>query len=124
METAWGAGGQYGILTAVIHHGAFDLNPSEHKQLKGVDKGEVRDHMTGLELAFVNVAEQATIANIHNQDAQGYEQNYDAAEKGGRSAGVARLAFEKEHGRQVISQQSYLEQRKRLQSGGGESDET
>jgi hypothetical protein len=116
-------GGQYGILTAVIHRGAFDLNPTEHKQLKGVDKGEVRDHMTGLELAFVNVAEQATIANIHNQDAQGYEENYDAADKGGRSAGVARLAFEKEHGRQVISQQSYLEQRKQLQRGEGESDE-
>ncbi|MCB0014601.1 MAG: hypothetical protein KDE34_21955, partial [Anaerolineales bacterium] len=55
-------GQQYGILTAVIHRGAFGLNPSEHKQLKGVEKGEVRDHMTGLELAFVNVAEQATIA--------------------------------------------------------------
>jgi hypothetical protein len=52
-------GRQYGILTAVIHEGAFDMKPSEHKTLKGVEKGEVRDHMTGLELAFVNVAEQA-----------------------------------------------------------------
>jgi len=116
-------GGQYGILTAVIHRGAFDVNPSEHKTLKGVGKGEVRDHMNGLELAFINVAEQATIANIYNQDAQGYAENYDAAEKGGRSAGVARLAFEQEHGRQVISQQSYLEQRKKLQSGQENVDE-
>ena len=66
------------------------MNPSEHKKLKGVEKGEVRDHMTGLELAFTNVAEQATIANIHSEDAQGYDENYDAAQKGGRSAGVAR----------------------------------
>ena len=110
-------GRQYGILTAVIHRGAFDMNPSEHRQLKNVDKGEVRDHMTGLELAFVNVAEQATIANIHSDDAQGYDENYDAAERGGRSAGVARRAFEEEHGRQVISTQSYLEQRKKLQAG-------
>jgi hypothetical protein len=36
---------------------------------------------------------------------------------------VARLAFEKEHGRQVISQQSYLEQRKRLQSGAEDSND-
>ncbi len=57
-------GKQYGILTAVIHRGAFGMNPSEHRQHKGVEKGEVRDHMTGLELAFTNVAEQATIANI------------------------------------------------------------
>ncbi len=110
-------GRQYGILTAVIHHGAFDMNPSDHKELKGVAKGEVRDHMTGLELAFVNVAEQATIANIHSDDAQGYDENYVAAEKGGRSAGVARLAFEEEHGRKVISDKSYIEQRKALQSG-------
>lgn len=111
-------GRQYGILTAVIHRGAFDMNPSEHKQLKGVAKGEVRDHMTGLELAFVNVAEQATIANIHNEDAQGYQENHTAAAKGGRAAGVARRAFEEEHGRRVISNQSYIEQRKRLLEAG------
>ncbi len=116
-------GGQYGILTAVIHQGAFGLNPSNHRKLKGVEKGEVRDHMTGLELAFVNVAEQATIANIHNDDAQGYDKNLDAAEKGGSAAGVARRAFEEEHGRQVISDQSYIEQRKKLQAGGKEAGE-
>ena len=108
---------QYGILTAVIHRGAFGMNPSDHRKLKGVEKGEVRDHMTGLELAFVNVAEQATIANVQTDDAHGYDENFDAAEKGGRAAGVARLAFEAEHGRQVISDQSYLEQRKKLQDG-------
>lgn len=110
-------GRQYGILTAVIHEGAFGMKPSEHRQLKGVEKGEVRDHMTGLELAFVNVAEQATIANVQTQDAQGYDENYDAAEKGGRAAGVARLAFEEEHGRKVISTESYLQQRKHLEAG-------
>jgi hypothetical protein len=108
---------EYGILTAVLHRGAFGMNPSDHKKYKGVEKGEVRDHMTGLELAFINVAEQATIANVQSDDAQGYDENYDAADKGGRSAGVARRAFEKEHGRKVIIDQSYLEQRKKLQSG-------
>lgn len=110
-------GKQYGILTAVIHKGAFGMKPSEHRELKGVEKGEIRDHMTGLELAFVNVAEQATIANVQTQDAQGYDANYHAAEKGGRAAGVARHAFEEEHGRKVISSQSYLEERKKLQPG-------
>lgn len=116
-------GRQYGILTAVIHRGAFEMNPSDHRRYKGVEKGEVRDHMTGLELAFINVAEQATIANVHSADAHGYDENYDAAEKGGRSAGVARRAFEEEHGRKVISDQSYLEQRKKLQPGGNDGAE-
>ncbi len=79
--------------------------------------------MTGLELAFINVAEQATIANVQSDDAQGYEENHSAAEKGGRSAGVARRAFEEEHGRQVISDQSYLEQRKNLPSGKREGED-
>ncbi len=66
------------------------MNPSDHRKYKGVKKGEVRDHMTGLKLAFNNVAEQATIANVQNEDAQGYEENYDAAEEGGRTADVPR----------------------------------
>ena len=115
-------GKQYGLLTAVVHHGAFGMTPSEHRAHKGVEKGEVRDHMTGLELAFINVAEQATIANVRVDDAQGYEANIVAADKGGRAAGAARLAFEREHGREVISDQSYLEQRKRLQSGAEAND--
>ncbi|MCC6607951.1 MAG: hypothetical protein IT327_32395 [Anaerolineae bacterium] len=114
---------QYGILTAVIHRGAFGMNPSDHRKLKGVEQGEVRDHMTGLELAFINVAEQATIANIQTDDAQGYDENLEAADKGGRSAGAARRAFEEEHGRRVISDQSYLAQRK-LQSGQGDTENT
>ena len=118
-------GKQYGLLTAVVHRGAFGMTPSEHRTHKGVEKGEVRDHMTGLELAFINVAEQATIANVRVDDAQGYEENIAAADKGGRAAGAARLAFEREHGREVISDESYLEQRKRLQSGAAaDSDET
>jgi hypothetical protein len=57
------------------------------------------------------------IANVHSQDAQGYDENYDAAKKGGHAAGVARRAFEEEHGRKVISAKSYLEERKKLQTG-------
>jgi hypothetical protein len=124
MEGAGVQGKQYGLLTAVVHRGAFGMTPSEHRAHKGVEKGEVRDHMTGLELAFINVAEQATIANVRVDDAQGYEENIAAADKGGRAAGAARLAFEREHGREVISDESYLEQRKRLQSGAvADSDE-
>jgi hypothetical protein len=64
------------------------MNPSDHKKYKGVQKGVVRDHMTGLELAFINVAEQATIANVQSDDAKGYDENYDAAEnRTGRGCG-------------------------------------
>ncbi len=45
--------------------------------------------MTGLGLAFINVAEQATIANAQIEDAQGYEENLEAADKGRRAACAA-----------------------------------
>ncbi|MEM7797882.1 MAG: phage antirepressor N-terminal domain-containing protein [Chloroflexota bacterium] len=113
---------QYGILTAVIHRGAFGMNPSDHKTLKGVTRDNVRDHMTGIELAFSSLAEAATLDNIKEADAQGYSQNLTAAEKGGNAAGDARRAFEKTHGRKVISDKSYLEERKRLASDAKEDE--
>ena len=105
---------QYGILTAVVHRGTFGMNPSDHRELKGIKRGNVRDHMTGLELAFINLAEQATIDETQQRETINYQENYDAAEEGGRAAGDARQAFEKRTGRKVISDKSYLEERKEI----------
>lgn len=73
--------------------------------------------MSGLELAFINLAEQATIDTAQNRDAQGFDENYDAAEVGGRAAGAARRAFEEETGCRVVNPKSYLEERKKLRAG-------
>ena len=112
-------GQEYGILTNEIHKGAFDnVSIKEHRELKGVKKGNLRDHMTPLELAFTILGEASTIEEVNAADAQGFEENKKAAQKGGQNAGIARRSFEQASGRPVISDQSYLESRKSL--GGGE----
>ncbi len=108
-------GREYGILTNEIHKGTFDnLSVQEHKELKSVKKGNLRDHMTPLELAFTILGEASTIEEIQEEDAKGFEENKKAAEKGGKNAGIARKSFEEASGRPVISDQSYLANRKKL----------
>lgn len=111
-------GREYGILTNEIHKGTFDdMSVKEHKDLKGVKKGNLRDHMTPLELAFTILGEASTIEEAKQADAKGFDENKKAAKKGGKNAGVARKSFEEASGRPVISSQSYLESRKKLDSG-------
>jgi DNA-damage-inducible protein D len=115
-------GQEYGILTNEIHKGAFDnISVKEHRELKGVKRGNLRDHMTPLELAFTILGEASTIEEVNEADAQGFEENKKAAQKGGQNAGVARKSFEQASGRPVISDQSYFESRKKLGSGKEEA---
>lgn len=117
-------GREYGILTNEIHKGTFDnMSVKDHKELKGIEKDNLRDHMTPLELAFTILGEASTIEEIHEADAKGFEENKKAAKKGGENAGVARKSFEEASGRGVISNQSYIESRKRLESGEDSEDE-
>ena len=111
-------GREYGVLTNEIHSGTFDgLSVKQHKDLKGVEKGNLRDHMTPFELAFTILGEAATTEIVRGEDAQGFDENLDAARRGGESAGDARKTFEESFGQKVISNRSYLEERKRLASG-------
>jgi DNA-damage-inducible protein D len=99
---------EYAILTAEIAKMTFGLTPSEHKKLKGLEKQNLRDHMTNIELLFSAIGEEATRMFSEKLDAQGYEENHDAAIKGGKAAGEARLTFEKNTGDSVVSATNFL----------------
>ena len=43
---------EYAILTAEISKAAFGVTPSEYKELKGLKRQNLRDHMNDLELIF------------------------------------------------------------------------
>ena len=103
---------EYSILTATIAKGTFGLNPSEHKKLKGLEKPsqELRDHMTPLELIFNSLGEETTRILSIKRDAQGFEENHDAALDGGTMAGNARGNYEKQLGEKVVSDKNYLKQ--------------
>lgn len=108
---------EYAILTAEISKAAFGVSPSEYKKLKGLERENLRDHMTDLELIFSMLGEAATTEIARKQDAQGFSENKTAARKGGRIAGGAREKLEVETGEKVVSSENYLaepESRKRL----------
>jgi DNA-damage-inducible protein D len=105
-------GQEYSILTAEIAKATFGLTPSEHSKIKGLEKENLRDHMTPLELIFTALGEEATRLNAVKDDAQGYSENHEAAQKGGHAAGGARESFEKLQNTKVVSAESYLKQLK------------
>lgn len=103
------AGREVAILTAEIAKATFGLTPTEHKKLKQLKRENLRDHMTGLELAFTILGEAATTEITRQEDAQGFHKNQTAARKGGRIAGNARRELEAETGKPVVSSTNYLE---------------
>jgi hypothetical protein len=104
-----GEGREYAILTAEIAKATFGMTPSEYKELKQLDRENLRDHMTDLELIFSMLGEAATTEITRTQDAQGFDENRTAAGKGGRIAGEAREKLELESGRRVVTKENYLD---------------
>jgi DNA-damage-inducible protein D len=100
----------YQRLTATIATQTFGVTPSEHSKLKNLEGQNLRDHMTEFELIFTALGEEATRSLTVDRDAQGYNDNHDAATDGGRMAGNARRNFEKELGKPVVSSQNFLQE--------------
>ncbi len=105
---------EYAILTAEISQATFGMTPSEYKKFKGLDRENLRDHMTDLELIFSMLGEAATTEIARNLDAQGFVENKTAARKGGKIAGDARQKLEKESGRPVASPENYLDEPQKI----------
>ncbi len=110
---------EYAILTAEISKAAFGMTPGEYKKFKGLERENLRDHMTDLELIFSMLGEAATTEIARKQDVQGFKENKVAANKGGRIAGEARVKLELETGERVLTPENYLtepESKKRLKN--------
>lgn len=102
---------EFAILTSEICKATFGLTPSNYKAVKNLHgKGEnLRDHMTDLELIFSMLGEASTTEITKKTDAKGFVENKTAAKKGGKIAGNARLALEKETGKKVVSKANFLQ---------------
>ena len=101
-------GQEYSILTATIAKGTFGLTPSEHSEFKGLEKQNLRDHMTDLELIFTALSEEATRQIAITDESKGFNENHDSAVKGGKYAGNARKNLEKQIGKPIVSKDNYL----------------
>jgi len=110
----------YSILTAEISKATFGMTPSKYKEYKGLQRENLRDHMTDLELIFTMLGEASTAKIARNKDAQGFVENKIAAKEGGQVAGNARKELEGKIGEDIVTKDNYLEEpeeKKRLKNG-------
>jgi hypothetical protein len=111
-------GQEYAILTAEISKATFGLNPSEYKEFKGLQRENLRDHMTDLELIFTMLGEVGTRNEAQKRDAQGLHENKKAAIEGGAAAGDALEAYEKRTGDKVVTPKNFKNQIKEAKKTG------
>ena len=96
-----------GILTDEIMQGAFDLKVDAYKQVKGLERANLRDHMTDIELILTMLAE-ATTTNLHkDRDSKGKIPLTKDAQDGGAVAGRTRKDIETQTGTPVISPEKF-----------------
>ncbi|MDZ4744675.1 MAG: BRO family protein [bacterium] len=100
---------EFAILTTEISKATFGFTPMEYKQLKGLQRENLRDHMNNLELLFTMLGEAATTEIARNTVAQGFEQNKEAAQEGGSVAGRALRQLEAKSGRKIGSSKNYID---------------
>ncbi|OGP09651.1 MAG: phage antirepressor protein [Deltaproteobacteria bacterium GWA2_45_12] len=103
-----GSDKEYAILTAEISKATFGITPSEYKNIKGLKRENLRDHMNDLELIFTMLGEASTTEIARGKDAQGFGQNKIAAREGGHIAGDARKALETKTGKSVVTDENFL----------------
>jgi len=104
---------EYAILTAEISKATFGFTPAEYKNIKGLKRENLRDHMTDLELIFSMLGEASTTAIVKTQNPLGFVKNKIAAKQGGKIAGDARKALETKTGEKVVSSNNYLPEEKK-----------
>ena len=101
-------GKEYAILTNIIHQEWSEVSVKGHKDLKGLQSQNLRDHMSEAELIFTALAELSTRQIAETDDATGMDENKQAATKGGAIAKQARQALESKTGKAVVSDESFL----------------
>ncbi len=106
-------GKEFAILTNEISKATFGIPIKEHKRVKGLEpkykNQNLRDHMNDLEIIFSMLGEKLATETTKKKDAQGFNENKDAAVEGGKVAGRARVDAEKSLGIKVVSEDNYLD---------------
>ena len=98
---------EYAILTNEIMQGAFGLKVDAYKQVKDLERENLRDHMTDIELILTMLAEATTTELHRDRDSQGMTPLKKDAQDGGAVAGRTRKDIESQTGKPVISGRNF-----------------
>lgn len=96
-------------LTNEITKAWSGMTTRQYKRLKGLKKGNLRDNMSTLELVLNMLAEATTTEISKNVEPQTFEENKNAARRGGRIAGNARKEIEADTGKAVITEKNAVD---------------
>lgn len=95
------------ILTNEIMQGTFGLKVEEYKQVKDLERENLRDHMTDIELILTMLAEATTTKLHRDRDSQGMAPLKKDAQDGGAVAGRTRKDIEAQTGKPVITAENF-----------------
>jgi len=98
---------EFAILTNEIMQGAFGLKVDEYKQVKALERENLRDHMTDIELILTMLAEATTTTLHRDRDSQCMEPLRKDAKDGGAVAGRTRKDIERQTGKPVITSENF-----------------
>ena len=98
----------YEILTAEISKATFGVTPKEYKNLKGLKRENLRDHMDDFELIFTMLGERSTTEIHRVEDSKGVKKLKQDAKIGGSIAGGARKNLEKKLGKSIVTKKNFL----------------
>ena len=98
---------EYAILTNEIMEGAFDLKVEEYKDVKGLKRENLRDHMNDIELILTMLGEATTTKLHRDRDSFGFEPLKKDAQDGGAVAGRTRKDIEEQSGKPVVSAENF-----------------
>jgi hypothetical protein len=94
---------EFAILTNEIMQGTFGLKVDEYKQVKALERENLRDHMTDIELILTMLAEATTTTLHRDRETKGIEPLRRDAKDGGAVAGRTRKDIERQTGKPVVS---------------------
>lgn len=103
----------YAILTDEISKGTFGITTQQHKDLKKLDKQNLRDNMSAMELALMTLAEVTTTEIHKTNDSQGFEELRQDAQDGGEIASITRKNIEQKIGKSVLTSENATDFRKK-----------
>jgi DNA-damage-inducible protein D len=99
---------EFAFLTNIIHQEWTGLSVKKHKEVKGLETQNLRDHMSEAELIFTALAELSTRQIAESDEAKGLIENAKASKKGGAIAKNARIALEDKTGKSVVTGENFL----------------
>ena len=108
QESGVKKGEEFAALTNIIHQEWTGLTVKKHKDLKGLQSHNLRDHMSEAELIFTALAELSTRQIAETDEAKGLQQNAVAGKKGGAVAKNARKELESKTGKSVVTGENFL----------------